>query len=257
MSGVKTSVITLTHKRLEWLEEAIRSIEAQTDQDYEHYVYDKSTDNPRVDGVLRLATDRRRDKFHAAQSKKSPTDVVGFYWNALLHYAQGKYVTILDDDNRKRPDFLEKMTAPMEADEGIDAVSCGWAIVDEAGELTGEERHCNLETSLIRLWEDNTIDSNALVFRRSVLDKIGMFDPELTTNEDWHFVIRLVRRCRVVHLPDALLEYRVHSRARSRDAVALGAHANWKRIRDELFTREEQRAGMRAAVARNMVKQYR
>lgn len=254
----RTAVITLTNNRPEWLAEAKASIDAQTDGDWEHLIYDRGMLVPRgfLDTKVCFETDHTeqpptrsnrvtiRDTLFEA---KHEVFTVGTYWNLLLSEEVSpstKYVTILDDDNRKRQNFIEKMIAPMEADESVDAVSCGWAVIDEAGAPTGCEHHDNLDTSLLRMWRDNTIDSNAVVFRRSVLDKIGLFDASLTTNEDWHFMIRLVRACKMVHLPECLLEYRVHPRARSRDAVSLGAHQNWYKIRKELFTKDEWREAL-------------
>ncbi len=248
---VKFSVITLTKDRPEWLDEAIQSIEVQTDQRYEHLVYNNASVSATVEAVLHAAQTRRPKRFYHFTAKDT-VDIVGVHWNTLLDLMEGEYVTILDDDNRKQPTFFEKMVAPMEADPTIDAVSCGWSVMDETGTLTGEERHWNLTTSIIKLWETNTIDSNALMFRSSVLDKIGKFDATLTTNEDWDFVIRLVRNCKVVHLEESLVDYRVHATARSKRALELGAHDNWNRIRDKHFTAEERRLGMRAAVLRGI-----
>jgi glycosyltransferase involved in cell wall biosynthesis len=237
--SVKTTIITLTQDRPDYLTEALASIEAQTDTDWEHLIYDNGSRDPRNLAVLKAAKARNLDKVFYTQPGGRGPDVVGFYWNVLLGMAHGRYITILDDDNRKRSNYIEKMTAVMEADASVDAVSCGWSPMNEHGAVSGEDRHWNQLTSMPKLWQSNTIDSNAIMFRRSVLDKIGQFDAQLSTNEDWHFMIRLVRACKVEHLPDVLLEYREHPKARSRRAVALGAYANWDRIRKELFTEEE------------------
>lgn len=241
---MKTSVITLTYNRPDYLAEAIASIEAQTDQDYEHLVYDNGSTDLRVIEVLRAAKSRRPDQFFYAMSGAPSIDLVGVHWNVLLGFARGRYITILDDDNRKRPDFIARMIDYMETNSMIEGVSCGLSPIDADGHRCGADRHTNLNTSLLRLFKDNTIDSNAIVFRREVIDKIGQFDPRLTTNEDWHFMIRLIRSCCVVHLEAALVDYREHTQARSRRALELGAHANWERIRDELFTVEETKAAL-------------
>lgn len=246
---MKTSVITLTQNRPVYLDEALRSIEAQTDRRWEHIVWDNGSTDPKVKDVLRIAKRRNPDKLHFGLHPQERVDSIGYFWNKLLKLTSGPYITILDDDNRKKPDFLAKMLAPMERNPEIEAVTCGWSVIDGDGRPTGEDRHLNLQTTLMKLWADNTIDSNAVVFRRSVLTKIGLFDPTLSTNEDWHFMIRLIRQCRVVHLHDCLLEYREHSGARSKQALELGAHANWKKIRKELFTPEEERAAIAASGA--------
>jgi glycosyltransferase involved in cell wall biosynthesis len=233
MNAPRTSIITLTKDRPEYLAEAIASVEVQTDSDWEHLVYDDEENCP--PGTSRM----RRNKVPERRFRDREKHSIGANWNALIRNARGRYITLLDDDNRKHPDFLEKMLEPMEVDPSVEAVTCGWNRIDAEGRCFGE-RHINLETSIHRLCQDNTVDSNAFVFRRSVLAKIGWFDENLTTNQDWHFVIRLVRHCKVVHLKEALVDYREHPGSRSRIAISqLGAGANWDRIRRELFTEEE------------------
>lgn len=233
---MKTSILTATRNRPAYLADAIQSVEAQTDGDWEHLVYDNGSTDPGVLEVLRATKARNPGRFfYAAPGGVEGRDRPAFYWNILLGLCRGEYVTILDDDNRKHPDFLEKMVAPLDRNPAIDAVTCGWVKIDAAGEPIGEECHSNLGTSLEALWRDNTIDANALVFRRSIIDKIGQFPSDLGTCEDWHFVIRLVKSCQVVHLLDSLLDYRVHSGMRSTRALALGVQGSWERIRRELF----------------------
>ena len=240
----KISVVTLTQDRPEWLEEAILSVENQTEQDYEHLVYDNGSQANKVREVLEVAKKRRPEQFFftspGGRGGRGP-DIVGFYWNVMLGLARGQFLTILDDDNRKKPTFFADMIAPMDADATVDAVSCGWSPIDAKGNAAGEDRHWNTLTTMPKLWQSNTIDSNAFVVRRAVFDRVGQFDPKLSTNEDWHFIARLTRAGKWVHLPQSLLEYREHEMARSRRAVALGAYANWQRIRTELFTEEERR----------------
>lgn len=234
----RISIITLTYNRPEFLAKAIESVAGQTHQDYEHLVLDNGSTDPRVQDVLRDAKKQRPDKLFYGRVEVM-TDIVGRHWNTLLGFCRGKYISILDDDNYKCLEFIDATTQPLDTDDKIDAVTCGWLPVGALGEHLGQAIHTNLDTSIPRLFLDNTIDSNAITFRKKVLDEIGMFDPHLTTNEDWHFMIRLVRHCNVVHLQDVLLGYRVHETSRSKRAVELGAHANWQRIRSELFTAEE------------------
>lgn len=236
----KTSVITVTCNRADYLAEAIASVEAQTDADWEHLIYNNAPRCERTLAVLRAAKARNPGKLFYASGSYGP-DRPAPYWNVLLGLARGKYVTVLDDDNAKHPEYLAQTTAPLDADDGLDAVTCGWTYVDAEGRETGED-HRNQRTSLALLFRDNTIDTSALTFRASVVDRIGPFPDDLSTNEDWHFAVRLVRSCSVKHLPSALLRYRRHAGSRSQRAVALGAHWNWARIRSELFTPEEVRA---------------
>ena len=227
----RTSILTATRDRPDYLAEAIASVEAQTDPDWEHLVYDNGSD-PRTRDLLRRAKAENPTQFFYTSPGCWTELPVSYYWNVLVGLSRGQYVTLLDDDNRKDPRFLERMVGVLEAWEHIGAVSCGWRLIDEKGAVTGE-RHWNRATSLRTLWQSNTIDSNAFVVRRSVLDGIGSFATSLATCEDWHLIIRLFRACRMMHLEDTLLDYRDHPGARSRTAGK--SHDTWARIRRDLF----------------------
>ena len=234
----KTSIITVSYDRPDYLAEAIVSVERQTDLDWEHLVYDNHSSDPRVLDVLRAAKSRHPDKFFFVSPGARGPAIPALYWNILIGLSRGRYVTILDDDNRKHPRFLESMTAPMEEDASVDAVSCGWTPVDATGQRAGEDCHWNLLTSMERLRQSNTIDSNALAVRRSVLDFVGQFSTDFVMCEDWHFVIRLARSCRIEHLPGALADYRQHLFARSQNGSRAELYATWNRIRAEMFAPE-------------------
>lgn len=249
MNSPRTSVLTITRDRPKYLAEAIASVEAQTDQDLEHLVFNHGSVpvDPEVIGVLRAARARRPGQFFFANPIQAGPDHEGpdrpaYYWNVMVGFARGRYVAILDDDNRFRPEHVERMVAPMEADPGVGAVTCSWDYIDAEGQPAHGRPTCrrNLETSLRELYKDNTVDASALVVRRDVFDLVGGFSG-ISTNEDWEFVIRLARASegglfRVVHLPDVLLEYREHGGQRSRSAFAVGEYnANWPRIRREGF----------------------
>ena len=234
----RTSIVTLTQDRPDYLAEAIASVEAQTDSDWEHLVYDNGSRDPRVLEILREAKGRNPDRFFFTSPGGRGPVVPALYWNILLGLARGRYLTILDDDNRKHPHFLERMTTPMEALVSVDAVSCGWQCIDAGGNVTALW-HLNQHTSIPVLVRSNTIDSNALVFRRSVLDKIGLFSVDLGACEDWHFTIRLARYCTIQHLSEALIDYREHVNARSQTVSQGALERVWNRIRTEMFTAEE------------------
>lgn len=228
----KISVLTATRDRPNYLAEALASVRAQTEIDYEHLVLDDaSVESARVEAILQAA--RAQDsRLHYTQ-RPQPYGRPAACWNALLRAARGRYICVLDDDNRYRSDYLDKMSAPLDVDPNSGAVSCGWARVGPAGESLDEDIHWNLATSEVNLWRSNTIDSNALLVRREVFDQIGGFSEGLSTCEDWHFVIRLTRAVRVLHLPDVLLERREHPGARSQTAAA--ESGNWVRIRREFY----------------------
>lgn len=231
----KVSVLIAARGRADYLADAIASVEAQTDPDWECLVCANGPEDKAVREVLIASAARLGPRFDY-EIVGELSDRPAQYWNRLMTKARGRFLTILDDDNRKRPDFIEKMTAPLEENEEVAATTCGWRVINPWGDAVPQpERHDNLRTEYDTLFDDNTVDTNALLFRASVLHVIGFFDESLTTCEDWHFVIRLAMSFPIVNLPDTLLDYRMHPGMRSHNAVRLGRHANIARVRAELY----------------------
>lgn len=235
------SVVTLTQDRADYLAEAIASVEAQTDPRWEHLVYDNGSSDPHVLDVLRDAKSRNPDRFFFVFPGARGPVVPALYWNILIGLSRGRYLTILDDDNRKRPGFLAGMLASLEADPTLDATTCGWGYIDAAGQRRKDRPDChwNLATTIANLYQSNTIDSNAFVIRRSSFDRVGQFFAELPACEDWHFAIRLARSCKVAHLAEVLVDHREHPGTRSHRISRAELAMVWNRIRSEMFTPEE------------------
>lgn len=97
------SIITPTWACGEFIEETIRSIQAQTYQNFEILVQDDcSTDNTRV-VVARLAKDDSRIKY-ACNAKNSGAAITR---NNALRRAQGRWIAFLDSDDLWLPEKLE------------------------------------------------------------------------------------------------------------------------------------------------------
>ncbi len=236
MTPPTTSVLTATRNRPDYLAEAISSVRSQTaSETWEHLVGDDGSEDPRVGEVLRAARERDPERVRTSFAPHRG-DRPARIWNTLLRQAAGRYVAVLDDDNRWHPEFLERMVAPLAADPALDAVTCGRRFIDEAGRPSEKpECHRNLRTSLRALYRDNTVDGGAVLYRKSSLLGIGGFPEHLTACEDWYVVARLAQSGRMLHLVEALLLYREHGEARSGRALGLGVESAWDRVRAELF----------------------
>lgn len=231
----RTSIITLTQDRPAYLAEAIASVQAQDDPDIEHVVYDNGSTSLEVAQILREAKERDPDRFFYYRAAKS--DVVrgvGIYWNAIIRQmARGRYITILDDDNRKLPSFVSEMALAMES-MGAEAVTCGWHFIDESGERRGTSTS-NRYTTPATLWHNNTVDSGAILFRREAFEAVGGFPTHLEAGEDWYFIAKLVQRGHVVHLPAILFEYRRHSGTKSASLHDAIYRDTVHKVRSEIF----------------------
>jgi hypothetical protein len=54
------------------------------------------------------------------------------------------------------------------------------------------------------------IPTPSIIFRRSLLDEVGLLDEQYVDAADYDFYLRLFERCRVERRPEALIRFRYH-----------------------------------------------
>lgn len=152
--------------------------------------------------------------------------------NRLLNEASGEFITICASDDALLPDSISLRLDVMHSDPAIEAV-IGDAIV-----INGDSVEVN-RSAMKSLYNANfpalaTRPSRELVFnwsvvgptllaKRSLYDKIGMYDTNLQV-EDRDFYLRCLAINCLKFVPDAVAKYRVHSDNTSRKSLAARAN---------------------------------
>lgn len=216
----KVSIIMTSYNRPQYLFEAIQSVLNQTMKDWELIIVDDCSTNPQVMGVIKKAIADPRIR---AFSVNYDVNNISVEWNLGIEQARGEYIALLDDDNRKLPDFCLKMSEYLDTNPDKDAVACFMKMIDKEGDPTGQIFDSPTQMTKENILERNFVDSGSMMWRREIMDRIGWFDERLKTTEDWDFVIRLMYESKgfgVIQLP--LVEYRWHGENRSFVARGLG-----------------------------------
>lgn len=214
----KVSIITCSHNRPDLLREAIESVRAQTDPDWEHLIYDDFSTDKRVLETLAWATRDPRVRVWRGQENLDRPSVL---WNFMMDRAYGRYLTVLDDDNLKLPTFVAAMSKELDDDPALDVVTCGWRVDRAVGEPEGEY-FLNLSTSAERLVNLSTCDGGAMLYRRSTFERAGYFSEAVRTNEDWDWLRRAVHNGKVKNLHEVHSTYRSHDLSRMTRCYTLG-----------------------------------
>jgi glycosyltransferase involved in cell wall biosynthesis len=198
---VLVSVIIPCYNQGQFIDDALRSIGAQTFPDVEIIIVnDGSTDKEtneilsrlKGDGLSVITTENRG--LAAAR-------------NTGIEAASGKYILPLDADDTIEPDYIKKAVDLLENDPETGIVYC------RASLFGAIETDWNLpEYSLERMLLDNIIFCSAL-FRHDDWRAVGGYDEEMVYGwEDYSFWLSLIERGRKVYcIPENLFNYRVAS----------------------------------------------
>lgn len=186
----KVSVVIPTCNRPELLKRAIRSVLAQTYQDFEIIVVDDGMKERAKDAALGFADPRIRYIQNDVSLGGGGTR------NRGIDEAKGEYVAFLDDDDEWLPEKLEKQVAALDSSsDDVCAAFTGVSLYDEA---TGEKKFDFrpgisgpadiFDRTIYRCF----IWTSALMVRTETLRK-ERFDPSFTKNQEWDLQLRLAR----------------------------------------------------------------
>ena len=200
----QVSVIIPIYNQANTLAMAIRSVLAQTFQDFEIIVVDDgSTDDlagaltPFNDSPMRLLSHDRRRGAAAARN----TGVAG---------ALADYVAFLDSDDEWLPTKLAKQLAVMATAPPKAYASTTAFFLHRASRPEPERREIEPNFLLRKhlLWGCNLSPGSTLLARRECFEEIGLFDTSMPRLEDWDWLLRYAARYEMAYLNEPLA--RVH-----------------------------------------------
>ncbi len=209
---MRVSVIILNWNGRELLADCLRSVAAQDHPDLETIV----VDNGSADGSSEMV----EREFPQVDLIKSP-DNLGFCRanNLAIAKASGELVALVNNDAELAPDFVSRMVAAAGLDPGFGMFAARVMmfdrrrVFDSAGLLVYPDGICRsrgwLEEDLGQFDQPEEVlgpNGCAAVYRRSMLDDIGLFDERYFAYlEDLDLCLRgQLRRWRCRYVPDAV-----------------------------------------------------
>ena len=212
------SVILTVYNRLTFFSEALKSVEAQTFQDYEVIVADDSGT-----GIASAASIASNDP--RIRHKANPTSLgVALSVRGALTEARGKYIAILNDDDLWERDFLARLVAVLEAETARVLAFCDHAIMDAGGRIDEEATARNTARfARSALREGNVADPRGFVLQHNgvplamgALFRANAIAPDRIVNEVagaydfWISSLLAATGGSFFYVPERLTRYRVH-----------------------------------------------
>lgn len=216
----RVSVVIPTHNRPEMLERALRSVLAQTYQDFEVVVVDDGSAEPASRVVERLSDQRVR------VLRLDPNRGMGRARNAGIAETRGEWVAFLDDDDEWLPEKLSLQMARLDADTApkTAVVYCYCNQIGALGISKVRPKDPLPEGDVFKALVKNlhSRSPSAYVIKRSVLLEVGSFDPEMPRADDIELWFRMaVAGHHFVAVQEALVIKHEHGEGQvTRDPIA-------------------------------------
>jgi glycosyltransferase involved in cell wall biosynthesis len=215
------SVMLTSYKRIEYLEQALRSVLAQAPGIDEMQIEVVDDCSPNKDKIEEIVKEVGQGKVSFYSSPVN-NGIFG-NWNVCIRRARGHWVHILSDDDIVMPDFYEAYRHCMETYQS--SVVLGQSIfVNEYDQWTGISEALQnssglLENALWILSKTNPVRTPAIVVAREVYEKIGGFTTDLVYTPDWEMWSRLAASVSIAYVNRPYSLFRMHSHSETNRLV--------------------------------------
>lgn len=178
----KVSVIIVNYNGEQFLKDCLDSLHAQTSSDFEIIV----VDNNSSDRSIGIVTDRYPDVI-LIRNEANRGFAVGT--NQGIMMAKGEYILTLNNDTRVETSFLEEIVRPIEDDPHVGICASKMLLPDGRINSTGLCISRSGAAWNRGMFEEDTgqyehqeevfgASAGAALYRRSMLDEIGLFDED-------------------------------------------------------------------------------
>ena len=215
----KISVCIPTFNRAHFLPEAIASVQAQGESDWELIVCDDGSRDETCEVMARIEDSRIRYIRHPQNIGKSNNMRSGY------EAATGKYFVKFDDDDRLMPDFLDKTSRVLDENPSAGLVGTDHWVMDEMGKIQYEWSETNskkwgrsqlksgmLPDLLNQVFVIQSLQIGATLWRSDALRDLDYMRQDWQNCEDNDLFVRFALSGRsAYYLSDRLMAYRFHA----------------------------------------------
>lgn len=196
----KVTVIIPTYNRPDLLPKAIKSVLAQTWQDFEVVVVDDGQEKSSETVVRTFDDERIRYVKHTEQKGCSAAKNIG------IKQARGEYIAFLDDDDTFRPEKIElQVKALKNTPDDIGFCFTGSLEIYDNREYQKTVPEGLADYLELALRNFSTMIDSSMLYKRSVFDEVGLLDETFPTHTGAEFIIRVTKKYKGVGINKPLI----------------------------------------------------
>lgn len=184
------SIITISFNSEKTIERTIKSVLAQTNQDYEYLIVDGAS----TDGTLGIV--KKYEPLFGGRMKWQSEPDKGIYdaMNKGIQMANGTIVGIVNSDDWLEHDALETIyTCYNKNNQAVDGIYCGWLNFHyNSGISQVMKTNHNLLMAWSKKYEMAGIRHPATFVPKSIYEKFGVFDESIRIMADTDLILRFL-----------------------------------------------------------------
>lgn len=207
------SIVIPCYNQAHFLPDCLESLIRQSYQNWEALlINDGSSDNTRQVAESYVAKDSRIKLFEKKNGGLSSAR------NYALPHVTGNLIQFLDSDDWILPNCLETIATNVE--DRIDLIVSGYGYCKEQSKkIIHTHKPNDPKIALIDLIvKQNLGPCHSIFIKSDIIRKVGVFDQELKSCEDWDFWIRAIKvGANIKFIPDILVIYRYVENSMSRN----------------------------------------
>lgn len=198
-------VVPLYKTPLPYLEDLLRSIQAQTYRKWELYLSDGSGKESSLKEVLRNYA-RKEKRIHIIENDCRLN--ISDNTNRALEQADGDYVVFVDHDDTLAPDALYECVKVLNREPDAEVIYTDSDKLSENGKRYSEP--CFKPDFNLDLLRCQNYICHLTVIQKRFLDKVGYLNSDYSGVQDYDHILRCVERTnRIVHIPKILYHWRM------------------------------------------------
>ncbi|MDD4286888.1 MAG: glycosyltransferase [Candidatus Peribacteraceae bacterium] len=190
----------------QYIAEAIESILSQSFSDFELIIVNDGSS----DRTLNVIEDYARRDPRICYRSNSQNLNAAVAANIGLTLARGIYIARMDADDIAVPQRLEKQVRFLESHPEVGVVGGAMMLMTEDKRILAKrEYRLTNEAIQKRIFKYSPFCHASIMFRKSILDRVGLYDPRYRTAYDYDLFLRIGLVTKFANLPELLYWYRI------------------------------------------------